>query len=376
MAEKNKAAKPKRSTKSTGPKKETASKLKNVATTTKTAAQSAVANATGKSQKTDKNSDKKSKLSGFRQKLAGLGVKTGPNKKLIVIAGVAALSALVLTIGFFGVRVYKYKADDRATRIAASIVPYPVLSVNGNVVWNTVTYSDYLFELSSIKKFYESQGQDLSSEEGKQRLSELKQELSKQLIDQQIITQEAARQRIRVTSKEVDDEYSKLAENAGGQDKVKETLQKLYGWSISDFKSKIRFSLVQKKLGDTISANDAKNGVAKAKAEDLLAQLKAGADFAELAKKNSEDTSASNGGDLGLIEKGQTVAEFEEAAYKLEVGQISGVVKTQYGYHIIKVTAKDGEKVQVSHILIKGVDLESWLTEQREKAKISNYLKI
>lgn len=375
MADKNKAAKPKRSTKSTQPKKDATSKLKEVADKTKTAAQSAVAEATGKGKKSSKTR-KDGKLSNFRQKLAGLGVKTGPNKKLIVIAGVAAISALILTLGVFGFRIYKSKAEDRATRIAASVVPYPVLSVNGNVFWNTITYGEYQFELASIKKFYESQGQDLSSDEGKQRLTELKQELMKQLIDQQIITQEAARQRIKVSAKEVDDEYSKLAENAGGQDKVKETLQKLYGWTIDDFKSKIRFSLVQKKLADTISNDPSKNGVAKAKADDLLAQVKAGADFGELAKKNSEDTSASNGGDLGFIEKGQTVAEFEEASFKLAVGEVSGVVKTQYGYHIIKALEKQDDKVKVAHILIKGVDLESWLTEQREKAKVSTYLKI
>ena len=74
-----------------------------------------------------------------------------------------------------------------------------------------------------------------------------------------------------------------------------------------------------------------------AEAEALQAELKAGKPFAELAKEKSQDTgSAEKGGDLGILIRGQTEAEFETAAFALKDGEISGVVKTQYGFHIIK----------------------------------------
>ncbi len=85
----------------------------------------------------------------------------------------------------------------------------------------------------------------------------------------------------------------------------------------------------------------------KAKAEDILQQLRHGADFAELAKKNSEDpASAAKGGEYGWMVRGQTVPAFEKVAFSLKPGELSGLVETEYGYHIIQVEDKQPAHTQ------------------------------
>ena len=96
----------------------------------------------------------------------------------------------------------------------------------------------------------------------------------------------------------------------------------------------------------TDGKSDAEKKALKAKAEDLLKQLKNGADFAELAKKYSEDGTKDQGGDLGWFTHGQMVPEFDSAAFALKPKELSGVVTSQFGYHIIQVMEKDPAKLK------------------------------
>ncbi len=112
---------------------------------------------------------------------------------------------------------------------------------------------------------------------------------------------------------------------------------------------------------------------ARAKIEALLAKIKAGADFAELARTDSNDIgSAKNGGDLDFFSKGEMVEAFDKVAFELKPGQTSDIVETEYGYHIIKVTdRKDAETVtfdKAKDQLIEG------LTQQKESSLAQEYV--
>jgi len=99
-------------------------------------------------------------------------------------------------------------------------------------------------------------------------------------------------------------------------------------------------------LFKTVGKTDAEVAEIKKKAEDVLNKAKHGGNFADLAKQNSEDTSKDKGGDLDWIVRGQTVPEFEAAAFSLPKGSISDLVKTQYGFHIIQVIDRQNARTQ------------------------------
>jgi len=113
------------------------------------------------------------------------------------------------------------------------------------------------------------------------------------------------------------------------------------------------------------------------KAKDLLAKLKGGADFAELAKTESKDPGAADGGDLGYFTEDQMVKEFAEVAFKLDKGALSDPVKTQFGWHIIKSEDKRSKplpsfeqvKDQIESYLVRKSQAEL-VGKLREGAKI------
>jgi peptidyl-prolyl cis-trans isomerase D len=99
-------------------------------------------------------------------------------------------------------------------------------------------------------------------------------------------------------------------------------------------------------LFKTVGMTDAEAAEVKKKAEDVLNKAKHGGNFGDLAKQYSEDTTKDKGGDLGWIVRGQTVPEFEAAAFSLPKGSISDLVKTQYGFHIIQVIDRESARTQ------------------------------
>ncbi len=121
-----------------------------------------------------------------------------------------------------------------------------------------------------------------------------------------------------------------------------------YRDSIPTIPPQSKFSLIEIPIEPGLTSQHQ----AEAFLNQLLDSLKMGADFADLAKKYSDDTgTAPYGGDLGFIDRGTLVKEYEEAAFSLKIGQISQPIKTDYGYHIIQLMDKQGEKIRTRHIL-------------------------
>jgi peptidyl-prolyl cis-trans isomerase D len=144
-------------------------------------------------------------------------------------------------------------------------------------------------------------------------------------------------------------------------------LHQAYSQSMDNFRMPERIH-VRHILVSTEGKSDAEKKTLKAKADDILKQLKNGADFAELAKKDSDDKgSGEKGGDLDWIVKGQMqVPEFEAAAFALKPKEMSGVVTSSLGYHIIQVTEKEPARVKPFD------EVKAGLAEELKKEGVSD----
>ncbi len=301
------------------------------------------------------------------------------SRRMWWLIGGTVAGLLVLFLLVFGVLIYKYQNNSRIVQIVSGVVPYPAERVNGSFV----TYSNYLFEVNSIKHYYLSQTGpdnkptiDFNTTDGKKKLKELQRQELKRLQQEAIVKQLASKHNVKVTDKDIDKQVEQITKSAGGEAKVKDVLKKFYGWNMGDLRSKIKMQLLQQKVAEKIQSDPKLAAQAKAKADDVLKKVNANGDFAALAKQHSQDSSAANGGDLGFFGKGQMVKPFEDAAFGQEPGQVSKLVKTQFGYHIIKTIEFNADKSQVhaAHILIKTVDFDQFLKDEVAKAKVNQFI--
>ena len=234
---------------------------------------------------------------------------------------------------------------------------------------------------NQYEQYYKQFGQDTTNlfvgAHGALLHLELEAQALSNLIRQVIYTQQARKFHVRVSGHDVDTAYSQQYNGFLKRYNITETQLASYlrsqNKTLKDFQKQLRDSVAQqlrdqalqtKVVGqinptdDQLKAYFSKNidryktpeqirashilVKDKATAEKILAQLKNGADFAALAKKYSQDPGTKDkGGDLGWFSRGQMVKEFADAAFALKnIGDISGIVKTSYGYHIIKLTGR------------------------------------
>lgn len=175
-----------------------------------------------------------------------------------------------------------------------------------------------------IDSFNESMKNDTDSQE----------EFKKMGIDDEFLKFQFARDLANTNLQEKFEEDTKISEDE---------MKKYYEENKDDFYTDTVTAshiLIKTIDDDGNELSDAKKKEAKKTAEEALAKVKSGEDFAEVAKGYSEDSSASNGGELGTFGRGEMVTEFEDAAFAMKAGEISDIVETEYGYHIIKVTER------------------------------------
>jgi len=302
----------------------------------------------------------------------------GNKNKVINLIFLFLVAVILIFILVFAIGIYGFNWQDSFTKKVSSIVPYPSALVN----YKFISYSDFLEDKETLIHYYENMpdSESTSSKPNDQQVAQIS---ISRLIKDEFIRQIAKKYDIKVTDLELEQEMQKIINQSESKERVEQILSQLYNWKPEEFKENVlRSYLRRSKLQDALLADEDLeiNKQAKEKAEEVLEKVKKGEEsFENLAKEYSQDATASQGGYLGFFSQGEMVSEFEQAALSLKEGETSDLVKTQFGYHIIKLLSKkeEGENLELeaSHILIKTANVDTYINEQIKKARIYVFLK-
>ena len=268
------------------------------------------------------------------------------------------------------------------------------------------------FELDRLVRFYMSHG--MTMDEVKKNLPKLEEKALDQAIGAKLLLDQAAKLDLPVSAADIDAEVAKVVEQVGGPENYKKALA-AQGVTEEQFRKELEKGAKVNKLveqacssvadptDDEVAAFYAAHkdeyvapeqvlcqhilvkgtdDAALDKIKDIRARIVDGkADFAEEAKKHSDCPSGQQGGSLGWFGRGMMVPEFDKAAFEMKKGEVSGIVTTQFGYHIIyKADQKGGEKQtlvdvhdQIRDLLrheSRGRAMDAYVAELRDKAQI------
>jgi peptidyl-prolyl cis-trans isomerase C len=269
--------------------------------------------------------------------------------------------------------------------------------VNGD----EITQADFDREMATVQR----QLLRMGKRQSELNLSAIKKEVLESLINKQLLYQESRKKDITISDAELNEQMQKVKERFPDENTFKEILKK-EGLSLDDLRSQLKRDLMLQQFIDaqfvkniTVSDKEAKSyyegnlnrfknpeqiqashilikvdpgakeadkAKARAKLEEIRKKLKKGGDFAALASESSECPSKARGGDLGYFGRGQMVKPFEDAAFSLKKGEVSDIVETGFGYHLIKVIDKKPETI------IAYNDIQEKLTQYLKQQKLRN----
>ena len=278
-----------------------------------------------------------------------------------------------------------------------------IASVNGTII----TRIEFEREMMLAYQQFMSSGRQISQSQ----LPELKEQVLESLISQELIFQESRKEGIKVEDQTINEQIDKMKHDFPDETAFKSALERSRT-SEDNLRSDIRKKMciqayIDQKFTDStkLPENEVKSfydnnpesfkrpeqvrarhilikadptadeGVKKKARESIVKiqdRLKKGEDFAELAKALSECNSAASGGDLGFFGPGAMVPPFEQAAYALSKGEVSGIVETDFGYHLIKVEDKNPASV-MEYDEVKE-RLRNYLTQVKVREKVRTHV--
>jgi len=287
---------------------------------------------------------------------------------------------LLVIIGWYavlGFGVYSGRWHGQKTQAVLRWTPLPAAMVD----WKFISYGAYLDQRQAVDRYtaylqtssagvYQSQTQGDISATTITKMIRLK--ASEKVLGQL---------KVRVSAGDVHQAYTSQLLQNGDAEQVQSTIRQLYGWTPEQFKANvIRPAIIRDKIQEKLSFDESMSGAEKKQAQEVLALLKEGKEtFSDIAKKYSDDVYGTNGGDLGFVKQGEQAQEIDEAAFTVDINQLSDIIHTKYGYHIIKPVERktvDGvEQVHLFQITILAPQVDDYLNTQLKDASVQIYIR-
>src|SRR3989339_223604 len=257
-------------------------------------------------------------------------------------------------------------------RALSRVIFYPAAYVNGQVIY----VHDYLDDLNALERYYLRQGTAFEADD-------LKQQVIDSLTEKKVLEQLALNADIQVSDEELKQQLDYLSASKEGGENPADLIKELYNWMPEQYLEKVLQPLMlAQKLEENYYQTVSQSADLKEALAGYLAEIKDNpARFEEIASSINDDDTGLAGGDLGWFTIGDTVPEFELQLLEMSVGEVSEVVETRYGLHIIKlkdkVVSEDGTvNFNAAHVFKARTDnFGDYLDEQIKKAKVISLIK-
>lgn len=297
------------------------------------------------------------------------------SKHRILLISTSVLIASI--IGFFAyctVSLYRLRGNSTFLYRVTQVIPFPVAKAGSQYV----AYENYLFELRHYIHYYESQLKlDFNSIAGKAQLEAFQKQALDKVISDAYVKKLAEKYKINVSDKEVDDQIIIVREQnrLGSSDQVfEDVLRDYWGWSVDDFKRSLKAQLLAQKVVATLDTET------KQRANNALAELDSGVDFAVVAKKYSDDTATKDtGGDFGTVDRTNRdlTAQTTDTLFSLKPGEYSGIINIGYSLEIIKnIEQASATKVHGAHILFNFKEVSVYLNDIKQQEKSRTFINL
>lgn len=291
--------------------------------------------------------------------------------RIVLITSIIIIGAVVSFLVYCALALYRYHQYNTFIYRVTQVAPFPIARVGNRFV----AYENYLFELRHYVHYYQNQlNQGFTGEDAQQLVAYRKQALQ-DVINNAYIKTLAAKNNIGVSDREVQDRINQVrAQNRlGSNNKVfADVLRSYWGWSVNDFKRSLKDQILAEKV---IAKLDTETTT---RANQALAQLRAGADFTTIAKQYSSDPSvATNNGDYGFsITKDNPNIHPNVATelFKLKTGEVSNIINAGQTLEIVKVTQVNGDVATAQHISFKLKDSQTFIDQIKKTTPTHNYV--